>query len=79
MLLPDEAPDGETYLTNGQAAKVFGVAPSTVSTWVRKGYLARARGRLFRLSDVARAEKLARDAAVRTSGSVKRVIRDAAA
>ena len=78
MLLPDPGPDDETYLTAAQAARVFGVAKPTVTGWVRKGYLTavpRSGGRLYRLSDVARAEKLARDAAIRTSGTAKRVQR----
>jgi predicted site-specific integrase-resolvase len=83
VLLPECAPDGCDYLTNAQAAMAFGVAPSTVSGWVRAGYLtaAGARGRraVYRLADVAEAEYQARQAAIRTSGSDKRVRRIRAA
>jgi len=78
MLLPDPGPDDETYLTAAQAARVFGVAASTFTGWVRKGYVAAVPGssrRLYRLPDVACAEKKARDAAIRTSGTTKRVRR----
>ena len=78
MLLPEPGRDGETYLIAAHAARVFAVAPSTFAGWVRKGYLGPvpgSGGRLYRLTDIARAEKLAHDAAVRTSGSAKRVRR----
>ena len=78
-MLPETAPDGEIYLSGSHAAREFGVAPSTISTWARKGYLTPAassgRRALYRMSDVAKAEKLARDAAIRTSGTAKRVRR----
>jgi hypothetical protein len=78
LLLPEPGRDGETYLIAAHAARVFAVAPSTFAGWVRKGYLGPvpgSSGRLYRLTDIARAEKLAHDAAVRTSGSAKRVQR----
>lgn len=73
-------PDGERYVTRKHAAQLAGVAPVTITHWVRMGYLKPLDGcpprrLLFRLDDVAEAEKQAHDAAVRTSGSDKRVIR----
>ncbi len=73
-------PDGEEYLTTKQAAAAMDVAPSTVSGWRRKGYLEphplSGEGRpIYRKLDVARAEKAAYDAAMRTSGSAKRTSR----
>jgi DNA-binding transcriptional MerR regulator len=80
VLLPDESSDGEIYLTAAEAAAVAGVKPPAVRRWVRIGYLTPAakdpRGRaLYTFAAVTRAEKLARDAAIRTSGTTKRVRR----
>lgn len=80
MLLPDRAPDGRVYLTVRQAAEAAGVKPPAVRRWERLGYLTRvatdSRGHaIHELSAVLGAEKLARDAAVRTSGCDKRARR----
>ena len=79
-MLPDESPDGETYLTVTQAAMIAGVKPPAVRRWVKVGYLTPAakdgRGRaLYTFAAVTKAEKAARDAAIRTSGTAKRVQR----
>jgi hypothetical protein len=69
--------DGVEYLTTAEAAAAMDVHPATISTWRRRGYLTphpdSPDGHPFysRL-DVARAEKRAYDAAMRTSGSAKR-------
>lgn len=73
-------PDGEEYWTTKQAAEAMGVAPSTVSTWRRLGYLTPVEGSpprkpIYRKLDVTRAEKIAYDNAIRTSGSAKRTSR----
>ncbi|MER7361905.1 hypothetical protein [Nonomuraea wenchangensis] len=75
-------PDGEPCVTRQQAALLKGVKPATVDRWVRIGYLAPIPGcpprrRLFKVSDVDEAEQRAYEAAVRTSGSDKRVHRAA--
>lgn len=80
VLLPDESPDGETYLTTAQAAAIAGVKPPAIRRWVRIGYLTPAakdhHGRaVYTFAAVTRAEKQARDAAIRTSGTTKRVQR----
>ncbi|WP_046470995.1 helix-turn-helix domain-containing protein [Allosalinactinospora lopnorensis] len=50
----DTAPDN--YLSNGEAAKILGISPSTMQSWARKGrirYLATVHGwRYFRAGDV---------------------------
>lgn len=69
MLLPDPAPDGEIYVTTAQAAAAMGRRPPAVRRWVRIGYLAEAAPGLYAFSAVCAAEKRARDAAVRTSGT----------
>lgn len=66
MLLPDPAPDGEVYVTTGQAAEAMDVTEHTVRRWVRAGYLTRAAPGLYASSAVTAAEKLARDAEART-------------
>lgn len=73
-------PDGEEYWITKEAAQAMDVAPSTVSTWRRLGYLTPIDGSpprrpIYRKLDVARAEKMAYDAAIRTSGSAKRTSR----
>lgn len=73
-------PDGEEYWTTKQAAEALDVAPSTVSTWRRNGYLTPVEGSplrkpIYRKLDVIRAEKIAYDNAMRTSGSAKRTSR----
>lgn len=73
-------PDGEEYWTTKQAAEALDVAPSTISTWRRNGYLAPVpksppRKPLYRKRDVIHAEKIAYDNAIRTSGSAKRTSR----
>ncbi|MFF5261343.1 hypothetical protein ACFY4C_20565 [Actinomadura viridis] len=73
-------PDGEEYWTTKEAAEAMDVAPSTISTWRRNGYLTPLEGSpprkpIYRRADVAHAEKMAYDAAIRTSGSAKRTSR----
>lgn len=73
-------PDGEEYWTTKQAAEAMDVAPSTVSTWRRNGYLIPVEGSpdrkpIYRKLDVIHAEKIAYDNAIRTSGSAKRTSR----
>lgn len=73
-------PDGEEYVTRGHAAELMGVDPDTITTWVRKGYLQPVPGcpprlQLYARSAVEEAERLAYEAALRTSGSGKRVER----
>ncbi|MFI6594968.1 hypothetical protein ACIBHX_01900 [Nonomuraea sp. NPDC050536] len=75
-------PDGERYVTRAQAAEVKGVSVGAIDGWIRKGYLAPLEGcpprrLLFNLADVDAAELLAYEAAVRTSGTDKRVTRAA--
>lgn len=70
-------PDGEEYWTTKQAAEALDVAPSTISTWRRNGYLTPVDGSpprkpLYRKLDVTKAEKIAYENAIRTSGSAKR-------
>jgi hypothetical protein len=77
-------PDGEEYWTTKQAAAAMDVSPSTISTWRTNGYLQPAdaspsRRPLYRRSDVVKAERLAYEAALRTSGSMKRTSRAALA
>lgn len=73
-------PDGEEYWTTKEAAEALGVAPSTVSTWRRLGYLTPIEGSpprkpIYRKLDVTGAERIAYDNAIRTSGSAKRTSR----
>ena len=69
MLLPDPAPDGKVYVTTAQAALAMGRKPPAIRRWVRIGYLAEAAPGLYEFSAVTAAEKKARDAAIRTSGT----------
>ena len=80
MLLPAAAADGETYLFTKAAAEAMGVADCTISQWRRRGILEPVDGcpprkPLYRLSDLRRAEQVARENAIRTSGSDLRVRR----
>lgn len=73
-------PNGEEYWTTKQAAEEMQVSPSTISGWRRKGYLkphpnSPSRHPLYNRLDVSHAEKLAYEAAIRTSGSAKRTTR----
>jgi Helix-turn-helix domain len=74
-----QGPDGHIYLTTQRAAELFGVNHSTVSNWRRSGKLTPfctvAGKPVYRMVDVARAEQAAREAALRTSGTDKRVRR----
>jgi predicted site-specific integrase-resolvase len=81
LLEAHRGPDGDQYVTRKHAAELMGVTPATITTWIRKGYLKPLDGcppklQLFRLEDVAVAEKAAHDAAVRTSGTSARVERN---
>lgn len=78
---PHIGPDGEEYVSRQQAAKLMGVAPNTISTWVARGHLTRVPGcpprrPLYRMADVVEAEFKAREAALRTSGSEARARRN---
>lgn len=73
-------PDGTEYWTTKDAATAMDVSPATVASWRRNGYLTSIegspRGRpLYRRVDVVRAERMAYEAAMRTSGSAKRTSR----
>ncbi len=75
-----QAEDGEIYLTTTDAAREFGVAHNTVSGWRSRGLLipipqSPPHKPIYRFIDVAMAEKKARDNAIRTSGTDKRVRR----
>jgi hypothetical protein len=79
--LPPPAPDGTVWLTTAQAAAEIRVAPCTITSWRVKGYLvphpaSPPRHPLYSLDDLIRAEQAARAAALRTSGTLKRVRRD---
>lgn len=70
-------PDGEEYWTTKQAAEAMDVTLATIGGWRRKGYLtphpdSPKRHPVYAQLDVSRAEKMAYDAAIRTSGSAKR-------
>ena len=72
--------DGETYLLTKAAAEAIGVAECTVSQWRRRGLLEPVPGSpprkpLYRLSDLRKAEQVARENAIRTSGTDVRVRR----
>lgn len=63
--------DGEIYMDTQGAAEEFGVAPCTVSKWKQRGLLVpmpqSPRNKpIYRMVDVACAEKAARDNAKRT-------------
>lgn len=80
MLLPAESVDGETYLFTKDAASAMGVAQCTISQWRRRGLLEPVDGcpprkPLYRLTDLRKAEQVARENAIRTSGSDLRVRR----
>ncbi len=65
------AHDGEIYMDTQGAADEFGVAPCSISKWKQRGLLKpipqSPPGKpIYRLVDVARAEKAARDNAART-------------
>ena len=80
LLLPPVSADGETYLFTKAAAEAIGVAECTVSQWRRRGLLEPVPGSpprkpLYRLTDLRRAEQVARANAIRTSGTDARVRR----
>lgn len=65
------AGDGEIYMDTQGAAEEFGVAPCTISKWKQRGLLqpipeSTWNKPIYKLVDVARAEKAARDNASRT-------------
>ena len=68
--------DGEIYMDTRGAADEFGVAPCTISKWKQRGLLkpipqSPLNKPIYRMVDVARAEKAARDNVLRTTrGSV---------
>ncbi len=66
-----QAHDGEIYMDTRGAADEFGVAPCTISKWKQRGLLepmpqSPFNKPIYRMVDVARAEKAARDNALRT-------------
>jgi excisionase family DNA binding protein len=75
VLLPDAAPDGEIYVNTAQAAEAMGVKQPTIRSWVRAGRLPEPAPGWYKLSDVAAAEAIARQNAIATSGTDKRVQR----
>jgi len=82
--MPTTTSDGRILMATTLAADVLGVNPSTVSRWRSLGYLSPAPGGtarkpLYAWDDVLEAQRLARDAAIATSGSDKRVRRNMAA
>jgi len=85
VFLPAPGPDGKIYLTAARAGEAFGVKPDTIRRWERIGYLAavpgsrEAGGALYEFTAIGRAEKRARDAAIATSGTDRRVRRHIAA
>ena len=82
VLLPEAAFDGETYLTAAEGGEAFGIGAAAVRRWKRLGYLQAAvpgRPELYAFTALAEAEKKARDAAIATSGTDKRVQRNIAA
>ena len=72
MSVPDFSPETlESLVTTAEAANLAGVKVATIWKWVQRGHLKVAahteRGRpLYRLIDVARAERKIRDHARRT-------------
>jgi predicted site-specific integrase-resolvase len=82
VLLPDAAPDDRIYLTSAQAGEVAGVSAAAVRRWEQLGYLASIteppERKLYEYDAVKKAEKMARDAAIRTSGTDTRARRRAA-
>jgi hypothetical protein len=80
-MLPTPAPDGTIWLTTRQAAAEMHVAPCTITSWRHKGYLtphpaSPPRHPLYSLGNLIDAERKARSAAWRTSGTLRRVRRD---
>lgn len=81
MELPPAAHDGETYVTTTLGARLLRVAVCTISSWKAKGYVQPVTGSppgrpLYRWDDLIEAEYIARQNAIRTSGSTKQVQRD---
>lgn len=79
--LPAPAPDGETYVTTTLGARLLNVAVCTISSWKAKGYVqpvsgSPARRPLYRWDELVEAEFIARQNAIRTSGSDAQVRRD---
>lgn len=81
LALPPLAPDGRRYLTAAQAGEMFGVGAPAVRRWHAIGYfpagtvIGDGRNKLYEMTACADAELLAREAAERTSGTVKRAER----
>lgn len=78
--LPAPGPDGRIWLTTKQAAEEMHVAPCTITAWRHKGYLtphpaSPPRHPLYCMDGLIKAEQCAREAALRTSGTLKRVRR----
>lgn len=80
MELPEPAADGRVYLSTKGAAELFGVRACTISSWKTKGYLRPLDGSpprkpLYSYDDLVQAEYTAWQAALRTSGTDKRILR----
>ena len=80
MELPEPAANGVVYLCTRQAAELFGVACCTISSWKTKGYLRPLDGSpprkpMYAYDDLVQAEYTAWQAALRTSGTDKRIAR----
>lgn len=80
MELPAPAPDGQVYVTTGQAAVLLDVAPCTITSWRYKGYLAPIEGSpprkpIYLWADVLEAEHTAWRRAVETSGTDRHIKR----
>jgi hypothetical protein len=82
--LPEPQADGLIYVVTKQAAGLMGVTPATITHWRSRGYLKPQPGSLPRKpvylwTDVVEAEFLAREAAIRASGTDRQVRRRIAA
>ena len=80
MELPEPAANGVIYLHTKAAAELFGVACCTISSWKTKGYLCPLPGSpprkpMYSYDDLVQAEYSAWQAALRTSGTDKRIKR----
>ena len=81
MELPAAAHDGETYVTTTLGARLLNVAVCTISSWKAKGYVQPVTGSpprrpLYRWDDLVEAEYIARQNAIRTSGTDAQVRRN---
>jgi len=80
MRLPEPRKDGETYLTTTQSAFVIGVATCTISAWRKRGWITPIPGSpnrrpVYRLSELRLTEQVARENAIKATGTDERVRR----